>query len=501
MNRMAPAGKARGLLRTHLWLVILAACMAGGAAAAAVTAKPLTYTSTAEVVVSPEETGSTPLRPDMGTERAIAQSGVVLDRAATAVQTDPGNLQEGMSVSVVLESLVLRISYTGRTPSDALLGATALSDAYVDYRNGAATDDVVTLVTPPALPASGSRGNVPLIVVLGLMAGLALGVAAAWMWDRLSDRVRQAEELPQRTGVPLLVRVPRWKSVGNPLPLEGPVRESFAYVAARLASMVGHDSGKTIVVTSPRAGAGTTSVACSTAAALAAQGKQVVLIAAHHEGLLPEHALGVVTSPGLRQVLARNCSLEEALHSTVLHNLSVVPSGGAPGERLELADLHLLLEGLERRAFVVIDAPPLLVSADSLLLTDVADLVVLVGDLRSGTRSDVRDALALLDDVGPRLAGWVANLPPRRRRMRGLPHWFSVSRRTRSSKPLAAGTQVHVQPEPSPASPAPDRRAIATMTGRPQSVRELPVASRSRTPARPGGRPVRAVAPSVVRRR
>jgi Mrp family chromosome partitioning ATPase len=415
MTRTAPPPRSRTLLRTHAWLVLLATVVAVGAAAAVALTRPLTYTATAEVVVSPQETGSTALRPDMGTERAIAESGVVVDRAATALHTDSGHARQGLSVSVVLESLVLRISYSASTPPQAQDGATAFADAYVAFRNVAAADRAATLVTSPALPQTGSRGSLAVFLALGLVGGLGVGAGAAWAWDRASGRLRNSEELHRLSGLTVLTRLPRWGGSGEPLPRSGPGREAFSQLAARLTTMAGHGgSGRTVVVTAPRAAAGATTVACGVAVAMAAQGKQVVLVAASPDGLRADQVLGVTTSPGLSQLLSRGCSPELALHPTRYRDLNVVPMGEVPGGRLVLEDVHIVLERLEKHAYVVIDAPPLLDSADALLLADAADLVVLVGDFRAGRRGDVRDALALLDDVSPRLAGWVANRPPRR---------------------------------------------------------------------------------------
>ena len=100
---------------------------------------------------------------------------------------------------------------------------------------------------------------------------------------------------------------------------------------------------------------------------------------------------------------------------TGVKNLSLAYADRAAGAGIELEDLRLALDRLDTRAFVVVDAPPVLTSADALLLADIADFVVLVGDLRSGTRRDVRETLALLHDVRPSLAGWVTNVPRRRR--------------------------------------------------------------------------------------
>jgi Mrp family chromosome partitioning ATPase len=508
MKLTGRADKARGLLRTHLWLVVLATCVAVGAAYATASAKPVTYTATAEVVVSPAEThgGGTPLAPDMGTERAIAESGVVVQRGAAAMQLDEATVRKSLSVSIVLETRVLHISYASSTPEAAFRGASVLATSYVDYRNRRGTDGAATLVTPPSVPTSGSRGSLPLFLVLGLVAGLTVGVAAAWLWDRVSDRVRSAAELTQLTGLPILTRMRRWESRHSPLPPGGAARESFAFVAARLTSMSGR-GGTTIVVTSPRTGAGATSVACGTAAALAAQGKKVVLIAASHAGLRPERLLGVATSPTLIKLLSRGCSPELALHPTAVRNLRMVPTRSAPGMSLELEDVHLVLQRMDRRAFVVIDAPPVLTSADALLLADAADHVILVGDLRSGTRTDVREALALLDDVRPKLAGWVANRPPRRRRRASPPQQVRVARPRATSDSTAGGLGEAARPVTPPAGPVPDRNgherdrsATAAMKARPRPDMRLPDAPRTMSPARDRVPPVRAPHAAARRR-
>ena len=131
MKLTGPTDKARGLLRTYLWLVVLATCAAVGAAFAAAAAAPLTYTATAEVVVSPTQTDSNPLAPDMGTERAIAQSGVVVRDAASILGIDPATVREGLSVTLVPQSWVLHISYQADTAETAYQGASALATSYV----------------------------------------------------------------------------------------------------------------------------------------------------------------------------------------------------------------------------------------------------------------------------------------------------------------------------------------------------------------------------------
>jgi Mrp family chromosome partitioning ATPase/capsular polysaccharide biosynthesis protein len=472
-----PRGTAvPGLLRTYAWLVVLTTLVAVGAAVVAAAARPISYTSTAEIVVTAEETEGTPLRPDMGTERTIARSGVVAGRAAAVLGSDPATAAEGLDVTVVLESSVLRISYSAATAEAALAGAKAFAYGYVSYRNGRAKAPVATLVTPAALPHMGTRGPLPVLLLLGLLAGLAVGVSASWVWDRLADRVRHPGELTRLTGLPVLTSLPKWAGTDGAIAPGGLAREPFAYLAARLGSLLHRPGDRTVVVTAPRARAGTTSVACGAAVALARQGKEVVLVAAHLEGLLPEEVLSTKAASGLRQLLRGECSLDQALHATHVPHLRVLPSGGEGPGRLELGALATSLRRLSPQSYVVIDAPPLLASADSLLLADLADAVVLVADLRTGTRADVREAWELLQGVEPgTVLGWIANRRPRERRR-------------------AANVEAV---ELSGAGPAPDQHQVSTPysyrdqvpQGPPRRGRKPAAAPTRATPPHAGGRP------------
>jgi Mrp family chromosome partitioning ATPase/capsular polysaccharide biosynthesis protein len=408
-------------------------------AAAVATSSTVTYTSMAEVVVKPRPTSGAPIEPQMGTERAIAQSGAVAERAAESLGEMPAAAAAGLSVSVELDTTVLDIEYVADTAQGALQGARAFTYAYLDFRNGDGSVRVAEVVTAPGLPAHGAGANLVLILGLGAMLGLALGVGAAWVWDRVADRVRDAGELEEQTGVPVLGELPSWarhesRVVGRagpanrrhphrgprlaPLASPGP-GEAFGYVVAGLLAQAGsRRHGITVVVTSPRPAAGTTTVAVNTARTLAAQGRDVVLVGADlHDPRLHE-CLEVAASPGLLDVLNSDCTVERALQRTGDPHLRVLSAGVTPDANLHLHvdNLQLLLAQLGSSALVVVDAPPLLTWPESLVLADKADLVVLVADLRCGTRKDAAASVTLLQGLQPRIAGWVVNRPPRRSR-------------------------------------------------------------------------------------
>ena len=409
----------RGLVRTYGWLIVTATAATLAAAAAVAAATPVTYTSSAQVVVKPQPTTGAPLQPQMGTERAIAESGAVAQRAAVRLGTNPRVARAGLSVSVMLETTVLKIEYTANTPEGAVDGARAFTYAYLDYRNGDGAERVAEVVTTPELPTRGSAANLVLVLGLGALAGIALGVGAAFVWDRATDRLRDARELEELTGLPVLGSLPRWDRRLDCVAPPGPARDAVGFLAARLVGLTGNRRhGVTIVVTGPRPGGGTTTVAVNTALTLAAQGRDVVLVGADLHAPRLHQCLELAPSPGLLDVMHGDDAVETALQRTSQPNLRVLAAGVAPDAEphLEVDQVQLVLAQLAGHAVVVVDAPPLLTWADSLILTDRADAVLLVADLGSGTRSDAVNAVLLRQGFQSQLAGWVVNRPQRRSR-------------------------------------------------------------------------------------
>lgn len=192
MTAMPQRPRPAGLLRVHAWLIVTAVVVTLASATAFALSRTTNYVATAQVSLDPVPTDGTALRPEMASERQIALSGTVTSRAADSLGLAPVDAAQGLSVSVVTESSILNIRYTAATPDAAMAGARAFTESYVDYRNEVAGAQIARVVTTPdrAVP---SKVNLPLILGVGLMAGLALGVAVAAVWDRIQARPGEEE--------------------------------------------------------------------------------------------------------------------------------------------------------------------------------------------------------------------------------------------------------------------------------------------------------------------
>jgi len=417
-------GPAR-LVRVYgLWIVLVTAVVM--MAAYGVSGKaPVEYKSSAIVVVEARvRANTTPLPPDMGTEKELARSGLVVDPAARKLGMDSPDLVKGLVVSVAPDADVLTFSYTATDPRIAQQRAATLAAAYVDYRNSgeanestaaakraAATTSTqhATLVTPAGLPDKPVSRPIWIDLAVGLVVGLLLGVGTALIRDRLSDRIRGLADFERAAGITVLATVPRlpWRLRRKPLPMtlrapQSPVAESYRYLRSRLQPLL-RDGDSTILVASAGEGEGRTTTAANLASALALAGRTVILVDADLRKPHLHTVFGLDNGPGLVDLLAGSATPDDVLRPSPVPQLRVVtagPGAGFAADLLEGPRLERTLRALQKKCdIVVLDSAPLLSVADGIGLAALSDHVLLVGDYSRTTRGYVSRAVAELGEV------------------------------------------------------------------------------------------------------
>lgn len=427
---MTTGGGPARLLRVYgLWIVLVTAAVTGVAYAVGAAA-PVEYQSAAIVVVeSRVQQNTTPVAPDMGTEKQLAQSGLVVDPAARKLGIGPGDMVEGLVVSVAADANVLTFAYTDADPQTAQLRADALARAYVAYRNAGeveeAKDDAkekdkkvtattstqhATLVTPAGLPGTPVERPIWIDLGLGVAIGLVLGLGTALIRDRLSDRLRGRDDFARVLGGTVLATVPRerrWRDRADVRPVllrspRSPVAESFRYLRSRLQPVL-PGGGTTILVTSAAEREGRTTTAANLATALAFAGRTVILLDADLRSPRVHTVFGVTDGPGLADVLADRAAVSDVLRDTPVPRLRLLTAGRAAadaGDLLDSVSLRRIARTLRSRCdVVVIDSAPVLSVSDPIVLAAVSDHILLVGDQRRSTRAAVSRALAELGET------------------------------------------------------------------------------------------------------
>ena len=258
---------------------------------------------------------------------------------------------------------------------------------------------------------------------IGLLIGLGLGLAAAFLRDYYDDAVRTKEDLDRITGgVPVLGIIPAvklWRNEKTAL-LESIAHPnsaaSEAYRSLRTAlefTGVGKDMGL-IHVTSSTAGEGKSTTAANLAVSLARAGHDVVLVDCDLRRPRAHKFFGLENTVGFTTVMLGSTSIEQALQRVLdvpgLFLLSSGPQPPNPSELLASEVAHSRIDLLARSAdYVVIDSPPLLPVSDSVILAGYAQATLLVARARSANRRDIHRSLELLEQVDGHLAGVVLN--------------------------------------------------------------------------------------------
>ena len=287
------------------------------------------------------------------------------------------------------------------------------------YGSGVQVFEAAELPQSPAQPRP--VRNALLGGVLGLLAACVL---AWWLGQR--HRVAESRHDPAPVlGAPLLGAVPNLAEVGSDgqavaLTQPGSVAsEAFQFIASSLDHAIREQAAAVICVTSARQGDGKTVVALNVAAASALGGRKVVLV----DGDV--HARGLSRWTRLNEVkgltdLGGGAPLEACVQRLEWGDglLAICPVGSPvePGIGFfHSASFRRAVAALREQAeLVVIDAPPVLASADALAITGKVDGAVLV--VENGTPLHlIEDAGGRIATVGTPILGYVFN----RARVRG----------------------------------------------------------------------------------
>lgn len=277
------------------------------------------------------------------------------------------------------------------------------------------------VIQPADLPTSPSSPKHRLDLALGMLVGLVAGVGLAMVSERTRGGIGSQSALEELLEAPVLGVIPRVsagrRKPARPVTVQMPrsvAAEAYRTLRTNVLAVTARPPVKSLLVTSAWLGEGKSTTAANLAAALAQLGKRVVLISADLRFPRVHTFFGVANERGLGQVLTGELPLAEALCETPVPDLRVIPSGPVTGiaEPVELLQSDRMKDVIARCGaadFVIVDGPPTLAVADSLVLATMLDAVLFVADARKGKRAALAQSQYQLRQVGARVLGGVLN--------------------------------------------------------------------------------------------
>jgi succinoglycan biosynthesis transport protein ExoP len=286
----------------------------------------------------------------------------------------------------------------------------------LQFTTGFANGGGAMVLSTPSTPDSPVSPRWEWNLAIGLLFGLFLGIAVAFLRDYFDDSVKSKDMVERVTGVPVLGLIPKFDTGASELVAgnapSAPAAEAFRSLRTSVKFLSVDREVRVVQVTSPSAGEGKTVVAANLATVFAQAGDRVVLVGADLRRPRVEEMLGVSLTPGLTGVLIGEVALPQAIRGVEgLPNLSLLPAGYPPPNPSELLSgerARRLVDVLAQTYdLVVLDSPPVLPVSDALVLAGMADTTLLVTSANRTSRRALDRAVEVLHQVGAPLFGSV----------------------------------------------------------------------------------------------
>ena len=273
------------------------------------------------------------------------------------------------------------------------------------------------IIEPAIAPENGSSGRLALMA-LGILSGLLLSNLTAIILDKQDRSLKNISEIKKKLPYRVLGIIPankfskREDGIMVQKDPDSYTSEIYRMIQANLKFITSQRPPKVILVTSSIPGEGKSTVSANLAAAIAQLGRQVLLIDGDLRKASQDQLWGVSNKKGIKEVLTENISLDQVTQQP-MKNIDLLTSGEIISNPLSLLDSlemsELVAKARKKYDLILIDAPPLPVTADVLTLSKLVDGIMFVSRPGIVEHESAELAQETLISTGQKVLGMVIN--------------------------------------------------------------------------------------------
>ncbi|GAA0399399.1 polysaccharide biosynthesis tyrosine autokinase [Cocleimonas flava] len=284
----------------------------------------------------------------------------------------------------------------------------------------AANTSSISIVEPAVLPVNKYRPRPKMNIMLGLLSGLILGLAFAFLRESLDQSIKSSDDLEKVTGLPVLGMIPRVtkSSMKKQLDLiahkvpHSPAAEAYRILATNIRLMFNNESEHVMLITSIHSGEGKSTTATNIACSYAQMGKKVLLVDADIRNASIHTKLEINNKRGLSHYLKGESDLVgitqpvksiPGLYAITAGDYEIDPVSLLSHERMS----YLTTQGSTIFDYVIIDAPPITGFADTLVLSSLATSTLIVAQEDNLEARTIKNVLGQLRRVKNNVSGFL----------------------------------------------------------------------------------------------
>ncbi len=271
-----------------------------------------------------------------------------------------------------------------------------------------------------AVPQTPAFPKTTLNLAIGLMLGLLLGALAVILAESLNNQVNSGEDIEETFGTPFLGNFPKLSGEARKRPtdhlIDNPMSsyaESFRNLRASIMFADLDSAVQTVAITSSQPDEGKTTISYGLGRMSAMSGTKTLVIDGDFRRKQLTEVAGLEPERGFLECLFGEAELADAIvidPKTSLHILPLTPDRHTPRDVFGSKAFNTLMEQLKKEyELIVIDTGPILLMAETRVLTSKVDQVVVISRWQKTNRSMLKQTLGVLKDFRANVAGVVMN--------------------------------------------------------------------------------------------
>ncbi len=278
----------------------------------------------------------------------------------------------------------------------------------------------ISIVEPAVAPFKRYRPKPKVNIALGLFSGLLLGLGFAFLREALDQKINSSDDLQRLSGLPVLGMIPRiprsmTKKRTGMIALSDPMSaaaEAFRVLSTHLRYMSGKKDDRVILITSVRPEEGKSTTASNIACAYAQMGMKVLLVDADIRNSSLHKKLGISNKKGLTHYLKGEIDLVGITQPVnAVSGLYAITAGDYVNNPVSLLAhermSYLTTQGAKIFDMVIVDAPPVLGFADSLILSSLASSTLIVAKEDGIDTANIKTTIEQLGRVKNNVLGFL----------------------------------------------------------------------------------------------